>query len=89
MKELKGERKTLFNHCCWRLFAIQLVSFALQAPTNKITMSQLRNTVNVNDFTEFPIEMNEQVLEDLNRFHLIVSGKSSHESHLKRYIENL
>lgn len=86
MKELKGERKTLFSTIvAGGLLLFSLSVFALQAPTNKITMSQLRNTVNVNDFTEFPIEVNEQVLEDLNRFSSNSKWKEFTRKSLKRY----
>ena len=86
MKDFKRERKTLFSTIVAASFLLfGLSALALQAPANKITMSQLRNTVNINDFSEFPIEVNEQVLAELNRFTSNSKWKEFTRKSLERY----
>ncbi|MCB0414287.1 MAG: transglycosylase SLT domain-containing protein [Bdellovibrionales bacterium] len=86
MKNIKQERKPLFSTIVAAgILLFGLSVFALQSSTNKITMTQLRDTVNVNDFDGFPIEVNDQVLEELNRFSSNNNWREFTRKSLKRY----
>lgn len=86
MKYPIKESKPLFRALFAAGVAIFCVSaLALRAPAEKISMEDLQEAVNANDFQEFPIEMNESVLKELNRFSSNSKWKKFVRESLKRY----
>lgn len=70
MKEIKSKSKKHF----YALVILSLALFgvsavALQDTGRSITLSQLQSKVDLRQFGEFPVELNEPVLKELNRFY--------------------
>ncbi len=86
MKQITKEKKSIFSI----VIAISLMFFtasvfALHSPVGELTKTELQKIINTKDFNEFPIEINDQVLSELNRFLSNSNWKEYTKKSLTRY----
>lgn len=69
MKHIKEEAASVYKIMLGFILVFFAASvLALQSPKPGITLGELEKIANPSDFNEFPIEINEQVVTELNRF---------------------
>ena len=69
MKHIKEEAASVYKILLGSILVFFAASvLALQSPKPGITLGELEKIANPSDFNEFPIEINEQVVTELNRF---------------------
>lgn len=86
MKKITKETKSIFR----TIIAISVIFFtasvfALHSPIGGLTKTDLQKVINTKDFNAFPIEINDQVLSELNRFLSNSKWKDYTKKSLNRY----